>query len=43
MSAEAGVAADIVCCASCGIADVDNVTLKLCDAIIARKFTESAA
>ena len=31
MSAEAVVAVDIVCCASCGIAEVDNVTLKFCD------------
>ncbi len=31
MSAEEVVVTDIVCCASCGIAAVDNVTLKLCD------------
>jgi tetratricopeptide (TPR) repeat protein len=31
MSAEAVVVADIVCCASCGVAAVDDVKLKKCD------------
>ncbi len=30
-ASEEAVVADLVCCASCGIAAVDNVTLKLCD------------